>query len=345
MRLDPVISLMAFATVLAVSCVKTQMLPDGARDRQAITFTTAVGPQGTKAVIEGNGFPKEHSFATLAWWLEEGNWDSDRSNAQLYIPLGTVVSYDEDLKCWTTGTPYYWPSRGSLTFFSFYPHDMPESDGGGSGVSVTKDGVQLDNWNVLDDDGKPKNIDFMVADPAKDLTATGAAGGVPTLFRHTMTRVRVNIIDDGSSESEIEITSITLNDIYCTGSYAAGSWGSTSERSNLNDISLPLPATTIGAGLRTDYVIMLPQNLLAVSDNEHDEDREAPSMTIIYSNPADPGTTTANIKFADWLGSSYWTAGHDITYTVTFGSSTDPIDFGAEVGDWTDIEAVTVSGQ
>lgn len=326
------------SVMLAVSCVRVQ---EGMSSLPALPISWRTVE--TKAA---SPFPEDRTFISYAWFsLPDGETWSDGSNEpRLYIDGAEILYHDAD--GWHAGSPFFWPLEGTLSFFSYAPFDMPESDGGGSGVSVTKDGVRLDNWNVLDDDGKPKNIDFMVADPAKDLTATGAAGGVPTLFRHTMTRVRVNIIDDGSSESEIEITSITLNDIYCTGSYAAGSWGSTSARSNLNDISLPLPAiTTIGAGLRTDYVIMLPQNLLAVSDNEHDEDREAPSMTIIYSNPADPGTTTANIKFADWLGSSYWTAGHDITYTVTFGSSTDPIDFGAEVGDWTDIEAVTVSGQ
>lgn len=327
------------SVMLAVSCVRVQ---EGMSSLPALPISWRTVE--TKAA---SPFPEDRTFISYAWFsLPDGETWSDGSNEpRLYID-GAEISY-HDADGWHAGSPFFWPLEGTLSFFSYAPSDMPlaEADGG-SGVSVTKDGVRLDNWNVLDGDDKPKNIDFMVADPAKDLTATGAAGGVPTLFRHTMTRVRVNIIDDGSSESEIGITSITLNDIYCTGSYAAGSWGSTSARSNLKDISLPLPAkTTIGAGLRTDYVIMLPQNLLAVSDNEHDVDREAPSMTIIYSNPADPGTTTANIKFADWLGSSYWTAGHDITYTVTFGSSTDPIDFGAEVGDWTDIEAVTDSRQ
>lgn len=326
------------SVMLAVSCVRVQ---EGMSSLPALPISWRTVE--TKAA---SPFPEDQTFISYAWFsLPDGETWSDGSNEpRLYIDGAKISYYDAD--GWHAGSPFFWPLEGTLSFFSYAPSDMPlaEADGG-SGVSVTKDGVRLDNWNVLDGDDKPKNIDFMVADPAKDLTATGAAGGVPTLFRHTMTRVRVNIIDDGSSESEIKITSITLNDIYCTGSYAAGSWGSTSARSNLKDISLPLPATTIGAGLRTDYVIMLPQNLLAVSDNEHDVDREAPSMTIIYSNPADPGTTTANIKFADWLGSSYWTAGHDITYTVTFGSSTDPIDFGAEVGDWTDIDGVTVSGK
>ena len=187
---------MAFATVLAVSCVKTQILPDGARGRHAITFTAAVGPQGTKALIEGYAFPTDEEFATFAWWLEEGSWDENKDDAQLYIPLGTsagsrsVVSYDEDLKRWTTATPYYWPSHGSLTFFSFHPHDMND---------VTFD--MTDGLVIRDRDIAGKNDqqkDIMIAEAAKDRTANSAPStggnltlytGVPTIFHHTLSRL------------------------------------------------------------------------------------------------------------------------------------------------------------
>lgn len=224
---------MAFATVLAVSCVKTQILPDGARDRQAITFTTAVGPQGTKAVIEGNVFSEDYSFATLAWWLEEGNWDSNRSNAQLYIPLGTVVSYDKDLKCWSTAIPYYWPSHGSLTFFSFHPHDMND---------VTFD--MTDGLVIRDRDIAGKNDqqkDIMIAEAAKDRTANSAPStggnltaytGVPTIFHHTLSRltgfsIRTDedyTVVNGPAGTRLSFTlnSIRIKDVFVKGSYRSG---------------------------------------------------------------------------------------------------------------------------
>lgn len=240
MRLDPVISLMAFATVLAVSCVKTQILPDGARDRHAVTFTAAVGPQGTKAVIEGNVFSEDYSFATLAWWLEEGNWDSDRNSAQLYIPLGSdagsrsVVSYDEDLKCWTTGIPYYWPSRGSLTFFSFYPHDMADV----AFKMDTDEGLVIGDRDVSVASGQQEDV--MVAEVAKDRTANSAPStadnqtqytGVPTVFRHTLSRLTgftVRTDEDCSTVQQPEGTklSFTLNSIKVSGVFVKGSYRS-----------------------------------------------------------------------------------------------------------------------
>ena len=230
---------MAFATVLAVSCVKTQILPDGARDRHAISFTAAVGSQGTKALIEGNAFPTDEEFATFAWWLEEGSWDENKDEAQLYIPLGTdagsrsVVSYDEDLKRWTTATPYYWPSHGSLTFFSFHPHDMNDVE-----FDMT-DGLVIRNRDIAGKSDQQKDI--MVAEAAKDRTANSAPGadgnptdytGVPTIFHHTLSRltgfsIRTDAdytMVNGPAGTKLGFTlnSIRIKDVFVKGSYRSG---------------------------------------------------------------------------------------------------------------------------
>ena len=230
---------MAFATVLAVSCVKTQILPDGARDRQAITFTTAVGPQGTKALIEDNAFPKSSSFATLAWWLEEGSWDDDMDKAQPYIPLGSdagsrsVVSYDEAGECWSTAIPYYWPSHGSLTFFSFHPHDMNDVTFG------MTDGLVIRDRDIAGKNDQQKDI--MIAEAAKDRTANSAPStggnltlytGVPTIFHHTLSRLTgfsIRTDDDYSTANDtsgtkfsLTLNSIKIKDVFVKGSYRSG---------------------------------------------------------------------------------------------------------------------------
>ena len=327
------------AAVAAVSCARLQ---EGGPELPGIPVSWQVVQ--TRAA---SPYPEDETFISHAWYRlpEGGEWDGGGSEAKIYID-GAEISHHSD--GWHAGSPFFWPPEGTLSFFSYAPADMPlAEDNGGSGVRVTQDGVHLDNWNVLDDSGRPRNVDFLVADPVMDITAADAAGGVPTLFRHTMTRIRVNILDDMSEDSEIEIRSITLNDIYCTGSYASGLWGSTSTHSNLRNVSLTLPAGTIGSGLITDYVIMLPQNLLAVSDNANgdSDNRPAPSLTIEYNKPDASEVQKTTVEFADWPGSSYWTAGHDITYTITFGESDIPIGFDAGVEPWTGVGGMTVSGQ
>ncbi len=326
------------AAVTAVSCARLQeggtALPEIPVSWQVVQ-TRAASP-----------YPEDSTFISHAWYrLPDGEeWDEGGSDAKIYIDGAEILHHSDG---WHAGSPFFWPPEGTLSFFSYAPSDMPLAEAnGGSGVRVTQDGVHLDNWNVLDGSGRPRNIDFLVADPVENITAADAAGGVPTLFRHTMTRIRVNIHDDQTDDSRIEIKGITLNDIYCTGSYASGLWGSTSKHSNLRNISLTPPADTIGSGLITDYVIMLPQNLLAVSGNENGEDRPAPSLTIEYNDPDAPEDKETTVAFADWPGStSYWTAGHDITYTITFGEGDIPIGFNAGVEPWTGVGGMTVSGQ
>ena len=361
MRLDPVISLMAFATVLAVSCVKTQILPDGGRDRQAISFTTAVGPQGTKAVIEGNVFSEDYSFATLAWWLEEGNWDSDRSNAQLYIPLGTdagsrsVVSYDEVLKCWTTGIPYYWPSRGSLTFFSFYPHDMADV----AFRMDTDEGLVIGNRDVSLAAGQQEDV--MVAEVAN--SAPGADGNptsytvVPTIFHLTLSRLTgfsIRTDDDYSAANDtsgtkfsLTLNSIRIKDVFVKGSYrsgmappGSGEWFQFSDPVAYEwydgdafqivygtaGVDVPDDHIRIGAGTEvySGSVLILPQKFddPAFPDN-HDACIEV-TYTVTYSFPdgkTESRQMVRTMRLADIHKDqdASWPVGKDISYHLTIG--------------------------
>lgn len=322
MRLQPhILQLTALATVLAVSCVKTQILPDGARDRQAITFTTAVGPQGTKAVIEGNVFSEDYSFATLAWWLEEGNWDSDRSNAQLYIPLGTVVSYDKDLKCWTTGTPYYWPSRGSLTFFSFHPHDMNDVE-----FDMT-DGLVIRNRDIAGKSDQQKDI--MVAEAAKDRTANSAPEadgnptdytGVPTIFHHTLSRLTgfsIRTDDDYSAANDssgtkfnLTLNRIMIKDVFVKGSYRSG-------------VDPPNTGTWYDFSVPADYVWYDDNYDDAFVIGYHDSTDEAavPGGHIRITGESDSYAGSVLImpqRFNDPDHSGNHSACIEVTYTVTY---------------------------
>lgn len=329
MRLDPVISLMAFATVLAVSCVKTQILPDGGRDRHAISFTAAVGSQGTKALIEGNAFPTDEEFATFAWWLEEGSWDENKDEAQLYIPLGTdagsrsVVSYDEDLKRWTTATPYYWPSHGSLTFFSFHPHDMNDVE-----FDMT-DGLVIRNRDIAGKSDQQKDI--MVAEAAKDRTANSAPGadgnptdytGVPTIFHHTLSRltgfsIRTDAdytMVNGPAGTKLGFTlnSIRIKDVFVKGSYrsgidppSSGTWFDFGSPVNYEwyDERDYADAFVIGYHDSTDEAAV-PDGHIRITGESGSYAGSVLIMPQIFNDPAYSGNHSACIE---------------VTYTVTYG--------------------------
>lgn len=330
MRLQPhILQLTALAAVLAVSCTKTERLPDGARDRHAISFTAAVGSQGTKALIEGNAFPESSSFATLAWWLEEGSWDDDMDKAQPYIPLGSdagsrsVVSYDEAGKCWSTAIPYYWPSHGSLTFFSFHPHDMNDVE------FDMADGLVIRDRDIAGKNDQQKDI--MIAEAAKDRTANSAPRadgnptdytGVPTIFHHTLSRLTgfsIRTDDDysaanGPSGTKFSLTlnGIKIKDVFVKGSYRSGI--DPPDTGTWYDFSGPADyewydeddyedAFVIGYHDSTDEAAV-PDRNIRITDGESDS--YAGSVLImpqIFNDPAYSGNHSACIE---------------VTYTVTY---------------------------
>lgn len=310
------------AALLAASCTKVveevRTVPEIPISWQAVQ---------TKAVVP---YPVGSSFVSYAWFrLPEGEeWEEGGNDPELYIDKAVISHHDDG---WHAGSDFIWPPEGTLSFYSYAPADMP-------GITVSADGISLSRWSVFDENGNLRNIDFMEADPALNLTAANSGGGVPTLFRHKLTRVRVQIYAEGDTAPEIEIRSITLTNIYCTGDYSGTSWGSTSTRSELKDITIPEKGKIGEDGWGTAPVIMLPQNLTAVSDNKYGDNRPEPTLTIVYHDPSDPNheeESTATIRFNADMGSAFWEAGHDITYTVTFGDSNIPIGFDASVEPWT----------
>ena len=227
MRLQPhIFQLTALAAVLAVSCVKTQILPDGARDRHAISWQTVQ----TKAAPYSPATP----FVSWAWYLPEGKyWVNSHSDAELYIN-GDTVSFDQDRKVWSTGTPYYWPEAGRLSFMSLSPANI-----GDKAVCSAENGIVIADYDVKK--GDCQDIDLMVADVVSDLNANipDANGtefnGVPTVFRHKLARItgiRFNTDADYAIKSgngshlkgskRFFINSISILGLNTVGTYTSG---------------------------------------------------------------------------------------------------------------------------
>ena len=228
----------ALATAILASCTKNEVRVDA--PDQAISFTTAVGANSTKAMINGTAYESTApSFGTQAWYVAgTGTFPTD---ADVYIPH-TEVSYQTS--AWTTATPYYWPSAGSLTFISYSPYtelkDAVKFD--------TTDGITIENWDVLGGTSEANQaVDVMVADIISGQTANSADGvngnqsshnGVPTIFRHKLSQiVGFNFKTDedyanghdGNIGSEFAVgdkrfflTGIQINDVHSKGTYESG---------------------------------------------------------------------------------------------------------------------------
>lgn len=224
----------AFASAILAGCTKNEVrvdMPD-----QAISFTTAVGANSTKAMIGDTAYPTDETFGTYAYYLPTGQtWSGNAGDAKLYIPQSEVkytAAPSTSGYNWTTETLYYWPSAGSLTFFSFSPWSINTSV-----ECNTTNGIKITGWDV----DANQTVDVMVADVAEDKTANetnpGGVGynGVPTVFRHKLSQIvafKFNTDKDytkghgdgtwAAGDKQIVVTGIRINSIATKGTFISG---------------------------------------------------------------------------------------------------------------------------
>ena len=244
----------AFASAILAGCTKNEVrvdMPD-----QAISFTTAVGANSTKAMIDDTAYPTDETFGTYAYYLPTGQtWSGNAGDAKLYIPQSEVkypAAPSTSGYNWTTETLYYWPSAGSLTFFSFSPWSINTSV-----ECNTTDGIEITGWDV----DANQTVDVMVADVAANKTANEANpggvryNGVPTVFRHKLSQIvafKFNTDKDytngydgttvawAAGDKQIVVTGISIDNIATKGTFISGP---NPDGTNLGTWSVDDPAT------------------------------------------------------------------------------------------------------
>lgn len=188
-------AILAVTTCAFIGCTKNQVrsISD---NPQAVRFLPLNGKHSTKVMVDGITYPTTLPFGTLAYYLPSGNWNANKADATLYIPISKVVNKSDATSgsAWEVeGKTYYWPKSGSLTFFAYSPFSYQEASGGNLNIERLSgnDGIQIENYDV----DAHQDTDFMVADIAKDKTANVAKPGsslytsVPIVFRHKLSQI------------------------------------------------------------------------------------------------------------------------------------------------------------
>ena len=309
----------AFASAILAGCTKNEVrvdMPD-----QAISFTTAVGANSTKAMIDGNEYPNGETFGTYAYYLPTGqNWAANAGGASLYIPQSKVeykanAGYD-----WTTTTPYYWPSAGSLTFFSFSPWSINTSV-----ECSTTNGIKITGWDV---DANQK-VDVMVADVAANKTANeenGGYKGVPTVFRHKLSQIvafKFNTNKDytnghdgttvawAAGDKQIVVTGISIDNIATKGTFISGP---NPDGTNLGTWSVDDPATVktytwyedaTGTTITSSYTAVTPNQTPATNGY----------LLVLPQTFADTETITLKYTIKTYNGTDW--VDDNVTKTIT----------------------------
>lgn len=321
--------------VLTIGCAKIEHSPTPS-SQHLIGYEVIEDKPASKAA-----FPTTETFMSTAYKLGSGlAWDADKAHAEEYFDNPQEeVSY-EDLY-WKTNKEYYWPPYGeSLTFFSYTPKDV--------GATISIDGVSVTGWNVVSEPG----MVILVADIAKDKTKNESyAGfsGVPTLFRHKLSKVSFRVAKSEFAEEgvDVSIKSIKIVDIYVQGNYSRGGYSNDawSGWSGLRDELDPyvvyesageiLDKTPVQKG---KDMIMIPQMLSAEGDRH-------PRVRVEYTTSADPTPKSAECFFVENFRSGQWAKGQHYTYTIYIGVGQYPIEFDGGVSEWSssDLGSVTVN--
>ena len=314
-------------------CVKVDSVADEA-SRHLVGYEVIENKPVTKAT-----FPTSETFMSKAYKLTSGRtWDADKGSATAYFNSQTEeVKFIDSY--WKTEYDYYWPQDGgSLTFFSYAPESL--------GATVSTDGVSINNWNVVTNAGKV----ILVADIAKDKTKNESyAGfsGVPTLFRHKLSKVSFRVAKSAYAEEGIDVSikSIKIVDIYTKGNYTRGgyendAWSGWNGQKTTSDpyVVYDSGATPVVVDntpvQKGEDMIMIPQ-MLSQDGSRH------PRVIVEYKTSTEPDITTAECFFVENFRSGQWAKGNHYTYTIYIGVGQYPIEFDGSVSDWSSTDMGT----
>ena len=203
-----------FATAVCAAlaaCTKNEVKP--VEIDQEITYQTI----NTKAA---SSFASNRHFTSYAYMLPFGQtWDSKYSTGSAYIADADIYYHNTDPNYeWKADKTYYWPKQGSLTFFAWSTYTDSKASLTDATVSCTQaKGIQVDKFDIK----KNKNVDFLVAEVAKDMKANTSnhedesshtwAKGVPTVFKHALSKLVFKVVTvKGETEHNYTSDNVTF---------------------------------------------------------------------------------------------------------------------------------------
>lgn len=310
------------ALALLLSCTRIEVQDWEPQSLVAYNVVSSTAAQ-TKATT---AFPTTSTFMSSAYQLNSGqSWDSNYASS-------TLKFGPEEVKYmgtyWSTDDKHFWEDGKTLTFFSYAPASLSSL-----GLTISKEGVSVNAWDVTKDSMKDKQI--LVADVAKDKVKNESfAGftGVPTHFRHKLSKVSIRLAESIFSEADdIYVTKLSIGSYYTKADFKKG--GTDAESwTNLQDkvSETVLYENSTGQLLSDEFWVldnvMIPQTLTADS-----------YLTISYKSVKsevanDEGPVT--LYFMRDFRSGIWAIGTHVTYTLKVGAGMFPIQFEASADAW-----------
>ena len=311
------------ALALLLSCTRIEVQDWEPQSLVAYNVVSSTAAQ-TKATT---AFPTTSTFMSSAYQLNSGqSWDSNYASSTLRFGPEEVKYMGT---YWSTDDKHFWEDGKTLTFFSYAPASLSSL-----GLTISKEGVSVNAWDVTDDSKKDKLI--LVADIAKDKVKNESfAGftGVPTHFRHKLSKVSIRLAKSTFSEADekIYVTKLSIGSYYAKADFKKGGTDAESWTNLQNPVSETVLYEAATGKLLSDEFwvldnVMIPQTLTADS-----------YLTISYKSVKsgvtnDEGPVT--LYFMRDFRSGIWAIGTHVTYTLKVGAGMFPIQFEASADAW-----------
>lgn len=312
------------ALALLLSCTRIEVQDWEPQTLVAYNVVSSTAAQ-TKATT---AFPITSTFMSSAYQLNSGqSWDSNYASS-------TLKFGPEEVKYmgtyWSTDDKHFWEDGKTLTFFSYAPESLSSL----KRLTISKEGVSVNAWDVTD--VSMKNRLILVADVAKDKVKNESfAGftGVPTHFRHKLSKVSIRLAKSTFSEADekIYVTKLSIGSYYAKADFKKGGTDAESWTNLQNKVSeTVLYENSTGQLLSDEFWVldnvMIPQTLTAES-----------YLKISYRSvksevPNDEGPVT--LYFMRDFRSGIWAIGTHVTYTLKVGAGMFPIQFEASAKAW-----------
>lgn len=336
--------LIPIVALALVSCAKNETLRPADSHLSEITFNVA--PKTKADDAHGHkSFDSNNMFVSWAYYLAPGKtWPTDVAGAELYIdgakikntnPTGT----DGVWKC--ADKNYYWPKGGgSLTFFAYSLNKANvDLTGAHSYIHCDAEYGILANLDLKAD----PNTDFLVAEVAANKTQNETehfVNGVPTLFKHKLSKVAFTVKANYYENKSFTLKSIAFDKIVYFLAYGQvrNTYTPGTDKYSPNYTSTVLPITTTKQNVTAeDNYIFIPQEFA-------DDALIVVTYDITTTVPGHPDVVETAVVKKVKLNSKFtdgWKPGKKYTVDLTF--SLDEITWDPAVQDWENVTAADIT--
>ena len=333
----------AIASVAFASCVKNDPVPSVTEQQEIAFVAPVVGPQ-TKVYGEiGATYNTGESFDV---WCVHNTTDITEWGGTAYFS-NVKATYDASLGGWTLSPKYYWPATGKLSFVALSPSlANTTAYDAANGFQITSKWSQGATQDAI--------VDLMYSEPTFDCVKSNFVNankdddddsgnykynGVDINFKHALSYILFNVktTEDYSATTKFRLKTITLSDVYTTGTFnqkatdpwtedTAGATGTYVAYTNVSGLEFGNSAVHAAAATGKE-IILLPQELTTGQQK----------ITVNYQISTNNGTTWIDqVQEVDLKNATVasWEMGKKYTYNLSIGMT--EIIFDPAVTYWTE---------